>query len=283
MATEMIGTHVIEADVTRRPYFSSIRWGAVFAGLVSGLASYMLLTLLGVAIGMSAVDPQAAEPVGAVPAATGIWTGISLLISSFIGAYVAGQMSGLARLADGMLHGFVSWGATTLLFATLTVTALGSILGGTFQILSQGLQTSTTAAASGSGNVMDRVTSIITGGERGGDMSPESLGAVKERLAVGDREGAIDIMVNNMGFTPDRAQTVVDQIGPLLGPQGEEQAAETGAKAADALSAASWWMFIGLLLSLALGVWGGGVGVRANARRVIGDHTSERRAHYIEP
>src|SRR4051812_7722861 len=96
MATVM-DVQTLEARPARRPYFSAIRWGAIIAGLVSGTASYLLLALLGLAVGLTAVDPTSAEPIGRVPLATGIWTGVSLLISAFIGGYVAGRMSGLSR------------------------------------------------------------------------------------------------------------------------------------------------------------------------------------------
>jgi hypothetical protein len=149
----------------RRPYFSAIRWGAIIAGVVSGTASYLLLALLGVAVGLTAVDPNAAEPVGRVPLATGIWTGISMLVGAFIGGYVAGHMSGLSRSIDGMLHGFVSWAVTTLLFAVLTTTAVGALLGGTFRILAEGLQVGATAATQSSGgqNVLDQLAAAVSG------------------------------------------------------------------------------------------------------------------------
>ncbi len=266
--------------VARRPSFAPIRWAAIFAGLVSGLASYMLLSLLGVAIGLTAVDPQAVEPVGSVPLATGIWTGVSMLVGAFIGGYVAGHMSGLFRLADGMLHGFVAWASTTILFAVLTTTALGAVLGGTFRILGQGIGTGTQAAATassegGTQNMMDRLASLITGGGEG-NVTAESLSAVQQRLAANDRQGAINVMVNEMGFTEERANQAVDRMMPLFGPQGEQQVRDAADRATTALTAASWWLFFGLLLSLGLGVLGGSMGTRATGNRLLGDHLDER-------
>lgn len=266
----------------RRPYFSAIRWGAIFAGLVSGTASYLLLSLLGVAVGLTAVDPQAEQPVGSVPLATGIWTGISMLIAAFIGGYVAGHMSGLARAMDGMLHGFVSWAATTLLYAVLTMTALGAVLGGTFQALSGGLQGASQAAGGGS-NVMDQLAGAITGSGQG-KVSTESLSALQQAMQAGDRDGAVQIMVTQMGFEPERANQIVDRTMPMLS-QDPGQIARAGAeKATGALTAASWWLFIGLLLSLALGIAGGASGVRASGRRLVGDHAGERQIRgYSQP
>src|SRR4051812_26035720 len=92
---------------SRKTVLPSISWGAIFGGLASGLGMYLLLALLGIAAGLSAVNPQAAEPVGRVPMFTTIWTGISMIASAFVGGYVATRLSGMSRLADGILHGFV--------------------------------------------------------------------------------------------------------------------------------------------------------------------------------
>ncbi|MEO6665716.1 MAG: hypothetical protein ABIO65_02945, partial [Nitrospiria bacterium] len=126
-------------------------WGAVFGGLAVGLAIQVLLTLLGTAAGLSAVDPQSADPVGTVPAAMGIWTGLSMLIAAYVGGYVAARLSGLPTRGDGALHGTVTWGVTTLAAVAIATTAAGALLGGTFNVLGQGLQGATQGAAS-SGN-----------------------------------------------------------------------------------------------------------------------------------
>lgn len=287
MATVM-DVHSMETPrLGRRAYFSAIRWGAIFAGVVSGTATYLLLSLLGVAIGLTAIEPQAAEPVGSVPLATGIWTGISMLVGAFVGGYVAGHMSGLSRASDGMLHGFVSWGATTLLYTVLTVSALGAVLGGTFRALSDGMQTTSQAvsgnASAGNANVMDQLASAITGSGQG-SVNTQSLSAVQQAMAAGDREGAVNILVSQMGFAPDKAAALVDRTMPLMGPAGGQNMRGAADKATDAMAAASWWLVIGMLISLALGIIGGATGVRAVGRRLQGDHTAERQTRsYVEP
>lgn len=262
------------ARAARRPAFSAIRWGAIIAGLVGGTATYLLLSLLGVAIGLTAVDPQAAEPVGGVPIATGIWTGISMLIAAFVGGYVAGHMSGLSRSMDGMLHGFVSWGATTLLYSVLTLSALGAVLGGTFKILSEGMQ-GAAPATGGNANVMDQLAGAIAGNGQGA-VNAQTLSALQQAMSVGDRDGAIDIMVTQMGLDPERAAQTVDRTMPLLGPNAGQNVRGAAEQATGIATAAAWWLFIGLLVSLALGIAGGAAGVRATGRRLVGDHTAER-------
>lgn len=278
MATYMEGQIVLDAHETgRQAFFSPIRWTAIFAGLAGGLASYMLLSLLGIAVGLTAVDPQSTDPVGTVPVATGIWTGISMLVGALIGGYLSGRMSGLFRRADGMLHGFVAWGSTTLLFAVIMTTALGSALGGTFRILGQTIAAGVQATATAPNqNLAERLASIITGSTEA-TVTPESLAAVRQQLAANDRQAAVSVMVNEMGFTQERANQIVDQLQPLFGPQGEQNVRNATEEATNVLSAASWWLFAGLLLSLGLGMFGGLLGTRASGNRQMGgDHLAER-------
>lgn len=270
--------HVIESETAaaRRPLMSQIRWTAVIAGLAVGLAVHLLLSLFGIAIGLTALEPEAGQPAGAVPMATGIWTGISMLIAAFIGGYVAARVSGLTRSTDGILHGFVAWATITVLFAYIATTAIGSIVGGTFGALGQGVSQAVGGAAQGGAGIGQQLQSLIAGTE-GAEINPDDMAAVQDRLQAGDRQGAVDIMVNRMGFTEERANQVADRGMSLVGPGAGQQLREAAGATVSALTAASWWLFVGLLLSLVVGLWGGLVGARAIGKRTMGDHSAERR------
>lgn len=272
-----MATEALDAERTiaaRRPYFTAIRWSAVFAGTVVGVATYLLLALLGTAIGLSAVDPGAAEPVGRVPLWTGLWGLVSMIISAFIGGYVAGRMSGLGRRVDGLLHGFVAWGASTLFFTYLATTAVAGVLGGTIGALGQGVQA---AAGQMGGGAADRLEQIITGTPGGTNISPDTLGALRERMQAQDREGAMAVLVERMGLSQERATTIVDQTLPLFGAQGEQGVARAAGQTVSTLTQASWWLFGTLILSLLLGMWGGSMGSRATSSRSAGYHPADER------
>ncbi|MFA5516047.1 MAG: hypothetical protein WDA20_07130 [Desulfuromonadales bacterium] len=234
------------------------------------MSIFILLSLLGLAGGFTAIDPQAAEPVGSVPLVTGIWTGISMMVAAFVGGYVASSISGLSRRKDGLFHGLVVWGVNTLLFFYLITTSVGSLLGGAFNALGQGAQAVTGAvgeATDGSQGLIGQLETMITGAQ-GGDISQESLGTLNQQLSAGDRQGAMDTLVTEMGFTQDRAQTVVDQAMPLYSsaqqiPSGQEVASST----VSGLTQASWFIFAGVLLSMLLSIGGGYVGARTVAKR----------------
>src|SRR5687768_151042 len=133
---------------------SHIQWGAIVAGLAVGLAVQMLFTLLGLAIGAWSIDLREAEPTGGIPLATGLWTGMSMLMSAFVGGFAASRLSGAYSRTEGLYHGAVLWGVTSVVFAWLGTTALSFMIGGLFttvggglQMLSQGVGTAVSAAS----------------------------------------------------------------------------------------------------------------------------------------
>lgn len=167
------GTMISQDNIVRRPLFPVIRWGAVLAGVAVGISAQLVLTLLGIASGLSLSSVAAVEG-----PATGalIWAGLSMLIAALIGAYVAGRMSGLKRKTDGVLHGFVTWAVTTLLFVFLATSAGGSLLSGLFSSLNPG------AAVSQSGGV-----GALINRQMGINVSPESMRTLQEHIGAGIR------------------------------------------------------------------------------------------------
>ena len=106
-----------------------ISWASVFAGVVAVLAISLLLSLLGVALGFSMLDPESATDItnGSGTAVT-IWTIISLLISLAIGGFIAGRLAG----TDGYIHGFLMWALTLivgLVFSVMTINSAARLTG----------------------------------------------------------------------------------------------------------------------------------------------------------
>src|SRR5438105_13848852 len=103
-------------------------WGAVFAGVITALATQLVLTLIGVAIGLATLSPATGErPSGnALGAGAGIWLVVSSLISLFLGGYIAGRLGGTF---NGWLHGLTTWGTVTILTIMLLTTAVGNLIG----------------------------------------------------------------------------------------------------------------------------------------------------------
>lgn len=108
----------VNTSVATRPY-DDVRWGPILAGLISTLATLLLLSILGVAVGLTAAT---ADPNGGANAAAGragsygtgaaIWAAVSALLAFLIGGYVAGRTAGVRRRGYGWVNGALVWAIT---------------------------------------------------------------------------------------------------------------------------------------------------------------------------
>ena len=117
----------MEVDVAEVPLRDRIRWGPIIAGVVTAFAVLLFLTVLGIALGISALggddNPQTWGT------AAGIWGGLSLLVAFFVGGWMAARAAATLSESDGPLNGFVTGAATLLLLLWLATTALTGALG----------------------------------------------------------------------------------------------------------------------------------------------------------
>jgi hypothetical protein len=91
---------------------SRVSWGAVVAGAVVALASYFVLSLLALAVGLSTVER--ASP-GSVATGAAVISGIILLISLLLGGFVASRATAGEQPREGVVYGVLVWGSTLLL------------------------------------------------------------------------------------------------------------------------------------------------------------------------
>ncbi|SUI90767.1 Uncharacterised protein [Serratia quinivorans] len=70
----------------------NVSWGSILAGSAMALVTYLILSVLGTAVGASAVDPlHAGNPLSGFGVGTGIWLFVTTLLSLAAGAFVAGR------------------------------------------------------------------------------------------------------------------------------------------------------------------------------------------------
>ncbi|MDQ3623622.1 MAG: hypothetical protein M3463_14225 [Verrucomicrobiota bacterium] len=188
-----------------------ISWGAIFAGALVAIVAQLLLSLLGLGIGLSTINPTSeADPVSGLGVGAAIWWVISSLISLFLGGWVAGRLAGIPRAADSTLHGVLTWGLVTMLTFYLLTTAVGRLISGATSVVGQGL------ALAGQG-----VAAV----------GPQAADAVKNKL---NEQGI------NLASIRQEAETLLRQTGkPELQPESLQaqaqqagQQAQTGAQTA---------------------------------------------------
>ena len=96
-------------------YHDRVRWGPIFSGLVIAIATQLVLSALGAAIGLSNIANSGAPRsiAGDVGTGVGIWSIISLLISLGLGGWVTARACGPMNRNTALLNGAILW-ATTL-------------------------------------------------------------------------------------------------------------------------------------------------------------------------
>jgi ElaB/YqjD/DUF883 family membrane-anchored ribosome-binding protein len=144
------GETVAYAYNTTRGMGRRISWGAVFAGVLVAIVTQMLLTLLGLGIGLSTIDPlEENNPAAGLGTGAAIWYGVSTLLSLFVGGWVAGRLAAGPRTFDNTLHGVLTWALTTLLTFYLLTTVVGRIIGGVTRFVGGTLSTVGSAVGTG--------------------------------------------------------------------------------------------------------------------------------------
>ncbi len=111
-----------------------VSWGGIFAGVLVAMGVSMLLASLGVAIGISAVDPGNTDA-GAFGIGAAIWGGAQLLLALFIGGMVATRVGAIIDRTTGFFEGVLVWVVSLILMAYLASSGIASVASGAFTLL----------------------------------------------------------------------------------------------------------------------------------------------------
>jgi hypothetical protein len=244
----------------------SVSWGGIWGGVLIGIGVLLLLTALGLALGVSTIDAGTeAENLGMGAA---IWAAISLLLALYVGGMASTRIGAIFDKTTGIFEGMLVWVLSLLLMVYLAGSGIGLVAGGAFKLVGGATQT---------------ISSMMTGGTP--DISQGSIDEVVQRLrdpqtarmlagATGMQEEQVR---TNLAQMADRAAAARDNPGQAAaevrqGVQDMVQRARadgTLAEAADraqgAATKTAWVTFAALLLSLLAAVFGSMTGRRSAA------------------
>ena len=112
-------------------YHDRVRWGPVLAGLFTAIATQLVLSAFGAAIGLTSVANSGAprSDAGGVGSAVGIWSIISLLIALFIGGWITARACGPMSKSSALLNGAVLWATTLAISAWLLSNGVSGAFG----------------------------------------------------------------------------------------------------------------------------------------------------------
>jgi MFS family permease len=107
-----------------------LRWSAIFAGATISIALWLVLQMLGMGIGLAAVDLDDAGLLRDIGIGTTAWTCAAPLVAMFVGALIAGRMAGTHERRVGTTHGFVVWALTSLVGLVTVVMMVTTLAAG---------------------------------------------------------------------------------------------------------------------------------------------------------
>ena len=243
-----------------------ISWGGVFGGVLAGIGTLMLLSSLGLAIGISTVDPR--DPnASAIGTGAAIWTSLTLLVSLFVGGWASTRLSMLWERTTAMYEGMLVWVISLMLILYLTASGIGLVASGAFGLLghtAQAVGASVDEQGLTSGNV-DQIVARLR--------DPQTASTVASALRLPRNE--VSTALNNVSTrvdaardNPEQAATEVRNGLSDLAARAKQNLAQTAADVQPEASATAWLTFVALVLSLLAAIAGAAMGRRGVVKRV---------------
>lgn len=104
-----------------------VQFGPIIAGVLTTITTMLILTVLGLAIGASALEPRdAGENLGTAAA---VWGIVSAIIAFFLGGWVAAKTAAVAGAGSGMINGLMVGAAVITLVLWMTGTGVSALIG----------------------------------------------------------------------------------------------------------------------------------------------------------
>lgn len=130
-ADRPVGAYMEPVATVAADYHDRVRWGPILAGLFTALATQLVLSALGAAIGLTSVANSGAprSDAGGVGSAVGIWSILSLLISLFLGGWITTRACGPMSKSSVLLNGAILWATTLAISAWLLSSGVSGAFG----------------------------------------------------------------------------------------------------------------------------------------------------------
>jgi hypothetical protein len=244
-----------------------ISWGGIFAGALTGVGTLLFLTVLGLAIGVSAADPSSTDA-EALGTGAAIWTALSLLISLFVAGMAATRLGLIYDRATGAFEGALVWVLSFVAILWLASSGVQLIAGGISDIF--GGVTRTITSASGSmedlsagdaDQIIRRLNDPATArtiASATGMQESEVSGRLR------DIAGRVEAVRDN----PEQAAEEVRRGTQELMSRVRDQLPAMAERAQEGATKTAWITFVAMLVSLLAAIAGAMLGRRNVVRRL---------------
>lgn len=200
---------------------SRVSWGAIAAGAMVSLTIYIVLTMVGVALGIELAVRGASDQVGAGAA---IYSIVVLLLAMFFGGWATSRLAVGESKLEAVLYGLILWGVLFM---------------GMVWLLTLGMRT-------GFGALFGTASGVYA--TSGGRIDYDRVAADLKRAGIDDAT------VDKYRSYYDRIRNSPAEAADVGRELGGDAAAQQAARQA------SWWSVAGILVSLATVIVGSLVG-----------------------
>ena len=235
-----------------------VSWGGIWGGVLVALAALLLLTSLGLAVGVSAVNPTDADA-ESVGIGAAVWSAASLLIALYVGGMVATRIGATHDRSTSLFEGVLVWIVSVLLIAYMAGAGIGLLATGAFKLV---------------GGASQAIGAIATG--EAPDLSQGNVDQIVQRLrdartaqvlasATGMQEEDVRKQLAQIADKADAARSNPAQVAADVREsvrnmvdraRNEGRLAQAAEQAKPGATKAAWVTFAALLLSLLAAVFG---------------------------
>jgi hypothetical protein len=245
-----------------------ISWGGVWAGVLTVLGTLLFLATLGLAVGVTAVDPgnTNAESIGVGAA---VWSGLALLIALFVGGLAATRLGMVFDRATGAFEGALVWVVSFVAILWLASSGVQLVASGISRVFSGVTQTIGSAA----GGVDDLST---------GDVSqilarlndPRTVRTIATATGIPEQEvrstlGEVAQRVEAARDNPEQAAAEVRSGTERLMARAREQLPVAAERVQEGAAKTAWITLGAMAISLIAAIAGAMVGRKRAAKRLV--------------
>lgn len=244
-----------------------ISWGGIWAGVLTVLGTLLFLTTLGLAVGVSAIDPTDTDA-SAVGIGAALWSALSLLIALFVGGMAATRLGMIYDRATGAFEGALVWVLSFVAILWLASSGVQLVASGISQVFSGVTQTIGSAAGGmgdlSSGNV-DQILARLN--------DPRTAGTIASATGIPEQEvrsslSEIAQRVEAARNDPQQIAAEVRSGTERLMARARQQLPAMAERAQEGATKAAWITFGAMVVSLAAAIAGAMAGRKRAAHRL---------------
>ncbi len=254
------------------PLGPRVRWGGVMSGFFVAIAALLLLTALGLAIGITVLgDPRAAtgETASGLGVGAGIWAFVSLLVAFFFGGMVSTQVTDRPDRPGAVIHAVLVWVLLMVSILWLMVNGISLGMSGLFSAvgtLARGATAAVGIGAVAGGDLTQRLGLDDPNQVQAKLDDPRTASALatatgmsndEARAALSDLRSRIEAVKDDPGRVAAEVRNFLAQYSE----RAKQRALEAAATAQRGATIGSWTTFGVMVVTLAVAIAGAISGV----------------------